>query len=261
MEYLDVEEARERPGLRLVLTSGVPGPWGEAAKALFTVKGVEFAPVAQAPGQPNEALFEWTGSRNAPVAILDDEPAVSGWNEMVVLAERLAPEPALLPEDAEARALVLGLSHEICGPDGFGWCRRLWMLHAALSQIPSERLADPAFAILRTLASRYGYDPARIGAVRQRIAALLRLFSNRLHAQRERGSAYLVGGSLSAVDLHWATFAAMVEPLPAKQCPMPEPLRAGYSLSDPELRAAADPILLEHRDHVYREHLTLPLDF
>ena len=35
MEYLSVEEAKNRSGLRLVLTRGVPGPWGEAAKAIF----------------------------------------------------------------------------------------------------------------------------------------------------------------------------------------------------------------------------------
>ncbi len=30
-EYLDVAEARDLPGLRLALTVGVPGPWGEVA--------------------------------------------------------------------------------------------------------------------------------------------------------------------------------------------------------------------------------------
>ncbi len=51
----------------------------------------------------------------------------------------------------------------------------------------------------------------------------------------------------------------MIDPLPAAQCPMPEMLRAGYRLNDPELAAAADPILLEHRDFIYREHLRVPL--
>jgi len=261
MEYLTVEEARRHPGLRLVLTPGVPGPWGEAAKSVFAVKGLEFTPVRQEAGQANDALFAWTGSRNAPVAVLDDEPGVAGWNEIVLLAERLAPEPALIPSDAEARALVMGLSHEICGPEGFGWSRRLWMFHEMLSQIPPDRLDDPAFAMLRTLASRYHYDPSRIDRVRDRIVAILGLLGGRLRAQRELRSPYFVGDALTATDLHWAAFAALLEPLPTEVCDMPDGIRAGYRLDDPELHAAADPILLEHRDHVYRAHLTLPLDF
>ena len=33
-DWIDVEQARRLPGLRLVLTQGVPGPWGEAAKGV-----------------------------------------------------------------------------------------------------------------------------------------------------------------------------------------------------------------------------------
>jgi len=261
MKYLEVEEARRRSGLRLVLTPGVPGPWGEAAKAAFTLKGIRFLAVRQRAGQDNDALHEWTGVRNAPVAVLDDERPRSAWNEIVLLAERLAPEPALLPADPEARALVLGLSHEICGPEGFGWCRRLLLIHEVLANVPPERRTDPALAVLVTLGERYGYDPLRVDAVRRRIADVLRLLSGRLQRQRERGSPYLVGDALTAADVHWACFAAMVEPLPATVCAMPDGVRAGYTLRDPALRKLADPILLEHRDRIYREHLTLPLDF
>ena len=38
-------------------------------------------------------------------------------------------------------------------------------------------------------------------------------------------------------------------------------LRAGYTLTDPEVRKAAHPLLLEHRDRIYRDWLVLPLDF
>ncbi len=50
MRYLSIEEGRKAPGLRLVLTQGVPGPWGEAAKAIFKVKGLAYRAVAQAGG-------------------------------------------------------------------------------------------------------------------------------------------------------------------------------------------------------------------
>ena len=42
---------------------------------------------------------------------------------------------------------------------------------------------------------------------------------------------------------------------------MPEMLRAGYAVTDPETLEAADPILLSHRDFIYEQHLELPLRF
>ncbi|MBW8754758.1 MAG: hypothetical protein JF595_11520, partial [Sphingomonadales bacterium] len=85
MEYLSVAEARLRSGLRLVLTSGVPGPWGEAAKAVLRVRGVDFLPVEQKSMKPNIELLAWTGVRNAPIACLDDEPPLASWLDIILL--------------------------------------------------------------------------------------------------------------------------------------------------------------------------------
>jgi hypothetical protein len=38
-------------------------------------------------------------------------------------------------------------------------------------------------------------------------------------------------------------------------------MRASYTLTDAAALGAAEPILLEHRDRIYRDHLVLPLDF
>jgi glutathione S-transferase len=258
-DYLDPEEARERPGLRLVLTAGVPGPWGEAAKSIFFVEKVDYARVRQIGGEPNEALVAWTGHANAPQAVLDDQPARTGWAEILLLAERMAPSPRLLPSDPHARALVFGLSHEICGEEGLGWCRRLQLLQPLMS-LPDVD-SNPMLAVGRRLAARYGYSEASVAAANDRIVSLLRLFSERLAAQREAGSDYLVGSELTAVDIYWSTFAAMLRPLPAELCPMPEALRAQYGSLTPEVEAALDPALLAHRDRIYQRHLELPLDF
>ena len=67
-EYLEVEQAIARPGLRLVLSEGVPGPWGEAAKGILQVKKLAYARVRQVPGAPNEALALWTGQAGAPLS-------------------------------------------------------------------------------------------------------------------------------------------------------------------------------------------------
>ena len=40
---------------------------------------------------------------------------------------------------------------------------------------------------------------------------------------------------------------------------MPESLRKGFEAMDDDTRKALDPVLLEHRDRIYREHLELPV--
>jgi hypothetical protein len=40
---------------------------------------------------------------------------------------------------------------------------------------------------------------------------------------------------------------------------MDEALRSAFSLPDPDVDAALDPILLEHRNLMYARHLELPL--
>src|ERR1700733_12370065 len=137
MQYLSVADARKQPGLRLVLTAYMPGPWGEAAKAVLRVRNVRYLPVEQKAMDRNEALFDWTGMRNAPIAILDDEPPQSTWLEILLLAGRLGSGPSLIRDDPLERALMMGLSTEICGPDGLGWSRRLELTGRPTMRTPS----------------------------------------------------------------------------------------------------------------------------
>lgn len=257
-DVLSIADAKSSGGLRLVLTGGVPGPWGEAAKGLFHAKGIPFARVGQEPGATNDELVAWTGHDNAPIAVYEDEPARASWSEIVLLAERLAPEPALLPRDPAERAIMFGLSHDLCGEWGFGWVRRLMLLHNVLSLPEVPPAIRPS---VERLAGKYGYSTAAAEAAPIRAAEILRLLSARLEAQRNCGSRYLVGDQLSAVDIHWAAFAAMVEPLPEEYCAMGEGMRQQYRIHDAVLREAVAPILLEHRDAIYREHMEFPLVF
>jgi glutathione S-transferase len=258
MQYLSVEQGRARPGLRLVLTRGVPGPWGELAKAILHVKGLAYAAVAQEAGGDDAALVAWTGAANAPTAVWNGEPARTDRNGILFLAERLAPDPSLLPADARERALALGLCDAIAGESGFGWCRRLMMIER-MTRAPG--LPEPARALRDRLAWRYGWSEAAAAAAPGRCAAVLGLLAERLHAQAARGSRYLFGDALGVADLTWASFAVLVRPLPPDVCPMPAQTRALYEAKHPALEAALDPALLAHRDFVYERHLALPLDF
>jgi glutathione S-transferase len=254
--YIDVEEAMKRPGLRMVVVGNVPSPWGEAAKGIFHIKGIEWAAVRMVYGNESlrESLRQWTGQQSGPVAIYNDEPPRGGWAEILLLAERLAPKPSLLPTDPAERALVFGISHEICGEAGLGWSRRLQLIHVGLQNAGGfpERVAE-------YLGGKYGYTPEAGVTSASRVAELLGMLATRLKAQSAQGSRFYVGNSLTAVDVYSATCMALFAPLPQEQCAMSGPIRAAFETFDAHTRAALDPILFRHRDMMYAEHLQTPL--
>jgi hypothetical protein len=131
-EYLSIQAAREATGLRLVGLRGVPSPWTEAARGIFRIKGLACRYAARGPDEPADALAQWAGDTGIPVVAYEREGLRTGWAEILLLAERLAPEPALIPPDAEGRAELFGLAHEICGEMGLGWCTRLMMIQRSL---------------------------------------------------------------------------------------------------------------------------------
>jgi glutathione S-transferase len=257
MKYLSVAEAQKLPGLRLVLTAYMPGPWGEAAKAVLSVRNVQYVPVEQKAMEKNDDLYAWTGMRNAPIAVLDTEAPQSSWLEILLLAERLGSGPCLLPADPIERALVLGFSTEICSTDGFGWSRRLELMGRGSTRNPP---GSSTFDMQRMTGS-YGVRPQAIARAPARMIGVMQGLATQLKRQQAAGSDYLVGKQLSACDLHWACFAGFVSPLPAADCPMPDFMRENYTHLTPELAAALDPVLLRHRDMIYRKHIGLPMDF
>jgi len=250
VQYVSVEEAIARKGLRMVVVGNVPSPWGEAAKGIFRLKAIDWAAVRLV--YDSEPLKQWAGQRSGPVAIYDNEPPRVGWAEILLLAERLAPTPSLVPAGAAERATMFGLAHEICGEGGLGWARRLQLVHAGLQKHGggfSERVSQ-------YLGRKYGYSPELGAAAGDRVTALLRMLAARLHAG---GGRYYLGDSLTAVDIYSATFMALFRPLPPEHCAMDAGSRAAMETRDPATDAALDPILLRHRDMMYAEHLELPL--
>src|SRR4051812_36701996 len=176
VQYVGVEDAIARKGLRMVVVGNVPSPWGEAAKGIFHIKAIDWAAVRLA--YDSEPLRQWAGQRSGPVAVHNNEPPRAGWAEILLLAERLAPTPSLLPADAGERATMFGLAHEICGEGGLGWTRRLQLIHArAFGDRPSQYLGR-----------KYGHSPAAGDAAIGRVVALLRMLAARLEAQQRARS-------------------------------------------------------------------------
>ena len=252
VDYVDFEEARNASGLRMIVVSGVPSPWGEAAKGILHVKGIPWKAVRL--DQGSDAMAEWSGQRSGPVAFFEEEPPRSGWLEILLLAERLAPEPRLMPSDAAGRAEMLGLCQELCGEQGLGWVRRLHGIHEGLNG--GEGFPPP---VAHYLAGKYGYREEDAPGYAARTVELFELFASLLRDQRDRGFRYYLGDALSALDIYSATFMALVSPLPAEHCAMPDAMRAAFGGLDEASSKALDPILLEHRDFVYETHLELPL--
>ncbi len=253
MEYLTVEEARNLPGLRLVLTRGVPGPWSEAAKAFFKLRNVDYVPVQQIAGGENSELVEWTRHRNAPIALYENEAPRVRWLELLDLAERLGSGPSLVPEDRDDRMFMVGLINEIGGEGGMAWNARLLMFHAGIMAQGPEAAQNPMYA-------DYQYDAEAIEANKAKIQGFLDYLTSHIKAQRGKGSHFLVGRQLTAADVYWAYFSNMLEIMPPELNPVPDGLRSIWGVLAKSI-SGYDPILIEQRNKTFADHLVLPLDF
>lgn len=252
-DWIGIGQARALGGLRLALLRGVPSPWSLAARAIFDLKRISYAKVWLAPDDAPDALLAWTGQTSYPAAVWEHERPRSGWAEILLLAERLGSEPPLLPADPDERAIVFGLSHEICGELGLGWCRRLVAIERRIDQAPE----DP---MLETFLRKYGSGEEGFAIAPARVVEVVRMLAERLQAQREAGRAFLVGSQLTAADVYWAVFSNMVALLPPEKLPLAEPLRAIFANDDPEVARALTPALLRHRDWIYERYLKLPVE-
>ena len=251
-DYITADEAIHRGGLRLVVVGNVPSGWGESAKGIFHIKRIPFAAVRLV--YDNPAFKEWAGQLTGPVAVYEREVPRSGWAEILMLAERLAPEPALLSLEPHARTKALAIADKICSPGGLGWTRRLQNVHASLTGQGGfpERVAG-------YLARKYGYDPAQAATYGPRVRQLLSELAATLRESRNAGKPYYLGDTLSVADVYSAAFMGFFKPLPDSQCRMDPGIRAAFEMLDDDTAAALDPLLIEHRDMMYARHLELPL--
>lgn len=256
-------------GLRIVVHEGTPAPWSEAVKAIFALKKIPFIPVAQRiSGERDQALFDWTGSWAAPVAMLDEERPRVTWDQILLLAERLAPEPGLTPQDEAERVEMMGLCQEIAGEDGFGWNCRVFVILTQEQDISRDdpvsiRNHDHGTSPDRWEFFRFRYfsPTSDKHEARRRVVAVLSLLTQKLKASQERGSRYLVGGQLTAADLYWTAFSNIIAPIPFEKCPQSDFYYTLNGWLGEKLADSLDPLLLEHRDYILDNHFPLPMWF
>ncbi|MFT3772460.1 MAG: hypothetical protein QM820_44265 [Minicystis sp.] len=251
IEFVDVATARAARGIRIVASGMVPSPWSEAAKGMFRVQGIPVLVVRSA--RDDKDLAAWTRAHNVPVVFHDDEPARTSWAAITTLAARLGAPGALLPEDLDRRARMMGLIHEIAGEDGLGWSARLAMIHASFT---SNGERGFPLNVAKYLAAKYGYAPERVEAAHARVLAILSALASRLAG----GNEYLDGDRVSALDIYAAAFLTPLCPIPESDCPRLSPLlRQAFGTAHEALGNAVPEALLAHRRRMFERHMGFPI--
>ena len=244
--FVPLEEAAAMTtGTRVTFIPGVPAMYSEALKNICHVKGIPLIRalhplmgVDEETGEDRQGrLYELTRQTSLPTMFHDDERPRNVWSEQLALAERIgAPgTPKLIPDDFEQRVEVMGLCAVVLGEDGLVWNMRI--------------LGDSP------LARKYGYSEAASAAAPAKIAEVLRLVDRRLETQARRGSPYLVGDAITAIDVYWATLSMTVMPAPPEIMPITKQnqrMLASFARigSIPAIADALSERIGEHQRHV-----------
>ncbi|HEY4178048.1 MAG TPA: hypothetical protein VGM90_14475 [Kofleriaceae bacterium] len=255
-QFVELAEARDAEGIRIVTPLGVPSPWALAAKGLFRLASV---PVRIVRADRSRAdVHEWTKCDNYPVVFHDKDLPRTSWSPIVALAARLAPQ--LLPTDLDARAKVAGLIDLIAGEDGLGWNARLIMVDAGFRTEGAKGFIPP---VGKYLVQRY--DSARIvkkgdalELLRERCGAQIAVLDQ--HLAIADGD-YFGGKAPNALDVYTAAFLIPLGALDETTCPGISPMaRQGFAGAADALGALVPNSLIAHRTRMFEKHLGWPLE-
>ena len=251
MDFVDIDQAINADGLRIILLQGMPSPWGQAAKAMMEYKSLEYIAGPHRGGGANTELLAWSGVNSAPVVAWEKEQPINSWLDILILLERLAPDKPLVPQDPTDRVQLFGLAHEICGELGFGWNRRLDMVHAGMKPGDTPK----------GMGAKYGYNENDGAQAARRAIAFMAHLADILKTQAALGSEYIIGQTATAVDFYWAAFSNLVEIQPPQECPLDPAVRSMFENVSADVAAAVDPILIAHRDRIMRAYFKIPMEF
>jgi glutathione S-transferase len=255
LTYVDAETARAARGVRIVVQSAIPSPWSEAVKGMLRVKEIPAMVVRFVRSTPEHEA--WTGVNNVPVVFVDDEPPRSNWAPILARIEKLGGRVPLVPVDAEARARMFGLVHELLGEGGLGWSSRIIMIDGGVRSGGREGFPLP---VAGYLGAKYGYTPEEVVAARARIAEVLALFDRLLAAARAAGHRYLLGDAPTALDIALATCLTPIAGVTEAECPaMRAPVRPAFTHLGREVGERLSADVAAYRRFVFDQHLGWPI--
>lgn len=253
-EFIPLEEAAQMTtGTRVTFIPGMQALFAEALKNICYVKKIPliralhpFMGIDKQTGEDRQArLYELTRQTSLPTMFHNDERPRSNWTEQLALAERIgaADSPALIPADYNARIEMFGLSAIVLGEDGLVWNMRI------LSDGP--------------LGLKYGYSAEASANAPDKMAEIVTIIDERLKAQEQRGSKYLVGDAISAADIYWATMSMAVIPASPEIMPRTkqnEGMLAMFAACSqiPQLQNVVTDRLGTQRDYILKTYCETP---
>ncbi|MEM7017353.1 MAG: hypothetical protein AAF512_08455 [Pseudomonadota bacterium] len=253
-EFITLDEAAAMTtGTRVTFIPGIQAMYAEALKNICFVKGIPliralhpFMGIDKATGKDRQArLYELTSQTSLPTMFHDQERPRNVWIEQLALAEQIgeAGTPALIPDNFEHRVEVFGLCAVVMSEDGFVWNMRI------LNDSPLGR--------------KYGYSDAASAAAPGKAAEVISLIDRRLEAQGQRGSRYLVGDALTAIDVYWATFSMMVLSVSPEIMPVTQQNKGmlkffGMNSQIPAIADVLTPRIEEHHKYILTTYCETP---
>ncbi|HIL85582.1 MAG TPA: hypothetical protein EYG52_18970 [Pseudomonadales bacterium] len=253
-EFITLDEAAAMTtGTRVTFVPGIPAMFSEALKNICYVKGVPLIRVLhprmgidEATGEDRQAkLFELTAQTSLPTMLHDEERPRNVWIEQLALAEQIgaADTPTLIPHNFEHRAEVFGLCAIVLAEDGLVWNMRI------LTDSPLGR--------------KYGFSEEASAVAPHKIAEIITVFDRRLEAQAQRGSNYLVGDTLTAADIYWATLNMSVLPPPPEIMPLTRQNQGMMKFFEanskiPEIAGALTKRIEDHQRYILTTHCETP---
>ena len=194
-----LDSCRNENRTRVTFIPGVQALYAEALKNICYVKKIPLMIMMQkSPSRVNKKkeaqLYDLTSQTSLPTMLHDEERPRNVWIEQLALAEEIGAEdsPSLIPDNLELRVEMFGVCAVVLAEDGLVWNARI------LNDSP--------------LARKYGYSEQASASALAKIAEIIRLMDGRLESQAKLGSPYLVGNTLTAADIYWATMCMIILP-------------------------------------------------
>ena len=253
-EFITLEEAASmEEGTRVTFAPGMQAMFSEALKNICYVKKVPLTRVLhpnmgvdKETGEDRQAkLYELTSQSSLPTMFHDKERPRNVWIEQLALAERIGAVDSLklIPDNFEHRVEMFGLCAVVLGEDGLTWNMRI-LIDSPLGQ-------------------KYGYSEEASSAAPGKIAEVISLIDSRLAAQEKNGSRYLVGDSLTAVDIYWATMSMTILPVPLEIMPKTQQNQGMLGFFEmnskiPEIADALTKRIQEHQQYILTTYCETP---
>jgi glutathione S-transferase len=113
------------------------------------------------------------------------------------------------------------------------------------------------------LGRKYGFSEEASAVAPHKIAEIITVFDRRLEAQAQRGSNYLVGDTLTAADIYWATLNMSVLPPPPEIMPLTRQNQGMMKFFEanskiPEIAGALTKRIEDHQRYILTTHCETP---